>query len=77
MSNNAFDNIQDKELMKLFKISSFRKITMRAKQVIAELERRGYFYDAAFRDFLTCDQWNIRYPNKLKDCEDRSKWLKT
>lgn len=52
--------IRDVELVKLFAVTSTSTLTRRAKQVLAELQRRGYLYDLVRKDVVTCEQWNVR-----------------
>ena len=65
----------DRELMKLFALSSTKSITKRAAQVIAELEQRGYLFDPNRRDFVTCEQWNALYHDAPKDCDRHARRL--
>ena len=73
MANGNLAHIRDMELMKLFEISSSGGITKRAKQVRAELERRGYLFDENEQDFVTCAEWNQRHADMPMDCEKRAR----
>ena len=73
MANGNLAHIRDMELMKLFEISSSGGITKRAKQVRAELERRGYLFDEAEGDFVTCAQWNQRHADMPLDCNEQAR----
>jgi hypothetical protein len=75
MSDEAFSHIEDMELMKLFEMNSVRRINKRAKQVRAELARRGYLYDSNRRDFVTCEEWNTRYFHAPLNCDNQAKKL--
>ena len=64
----------DRELIKLFTITSDHGIPHRAKQARAELERRGYIFDPTHQDFVKCEDWNTRYPEAHRDCEKEARW---
>jgi len=51
----------DRELLKLFALIGEGRGDQRAKQVLAELQWRGYLYDLERKDIVTCEQWNVRY----------------
>ena len=67
MADENLARMADGQLMKLFSISSERSLTRRAKQVIAELEQRGYLFDREHKDFVTCEQWNARHSDMPMD----------
>ena len=75
MVDENLARIRDKELMKLFDLSSTPILTRRAKQVLAELERRGYLFDLERKDFVTCEQWNARHGDMPIDCEQQARRL--
>ena len=73
MVNGNLAQIGDRELLKLFIINSTPTVNRRAKQVFAELERRGYLFDTERNDFVTCEQWNKRYSRSMPiDCKERT-----
>ena len=76
MADHSLAHIRDTELMKLFQISSSGGMTKRAKQVLSELERRGYLFDANRHDFITCEQWNIRHSDARIDCAEHARNLR-
>ena len=73
MADETLAKIQDRELMKLFAISSSDGITKRAKQVRTELERRGYLFDDIHRVFVTCAEWNQRHADMPMDCNEQAR----
>ncbi len=73
MTDGNLAQIRDKELMKLYEISSVVGSTKRAQQVLTELERRGYLFDAKRRDFITCEQWNTRHSDAPIDCAEHAR----
>jgi hypothetical protein len=73
MGDENLAQIRDMELMKLYELSSSGGITKRAKQVLTELERRCYLFDAKRRDFITCEQWNIRHSDAPIDCAEHAR----
>ncbi|MEO8394564.1 MAG: hypothetical protein ABI700_16335 [Chloroflexota bacterium] len=76
MTDENLAQIRDKELMKLYEISSLGGITKRAKQVRTELERRGYLFDDIYREFITCEQWNTRHSDAPIDCAEHATKLR-
>jgi len=65
MVNGNLARIRDWERLKLFVINRMSTVTKRAKQVFAELERRGYLFDAERKDFVTCEPRNKRYSRSM------------
>ena len=70
MIDKNLTRLADRELLKLFSVTRTLSLSKRAKQVYAELERRGYIYDPERKDFVTCEQWNKRHIDALRDCEN-------
>jgi hypothetical protein len=76
MVDGNLAKIQDKELLKLFAITSTSTPTRRARQLLAELQRRGYLYDLERNDVVTCEQWNTRYRFTAPiDCAEHARRL--
>ncbi|MEO8393328.1 MAG: hypothetical protein ABI700_10080 [Chloroflexota bacterium] len=76
MTDENLAKMRDTELLKLFAITSTNTLTRRAKQIIAELERRGYLYDPERNDMVTCAEWNIRHRLTAPiDCEEQARRL--
>ena len=73
MSDENLSHIRDLELMKLFALSNAHGTGKREKQMIAELERRGYLFDVNRRDFITCEQWNRRHSDAPIDCAEHAR----
>ena len=72
MVDGNMAQIGDRELLKLFVINSTPTFTRRAKQVFAELERRGYLFDTERKEFVSCEEWNKRYIRSIAiDCEEQ------
>ena len=71
MVDKNLTRLADRELLKLFSVTRTLSLAKRAKEVVAELERRGYIYDEERGDFVTCAQWNTRHIDALRDCEHR------
>ena len=53
-------NLSDRQLISLFKVTATPILSARAKAILTELSKRGYFYDNK-GDFLTAEQWKQRY----------------
>jgi hypothetical protein len=71
MVDGNLSRIGDREVLKLFVINSTPTVTRRAKQVFAELERRGYPFDTERKDFVTCEQWKKRFSRSMPiDCKE-------
>ncbi len=73
MADNNLAQMGDRELLKLFSITSTAGVTRRVKQVEAELVRRGYSFDPHQRDMIPCEEWNKRYPDVRKDCAEEAR----
>ncbi len=67
MANNLA-KMDDMSLLKLFEVNGAQD-TARARQVRAELERRGYVYDPSKHTFVSCEQWNRWHPTDRRDCD--------
>lgn len=72
MADNNLAQMGDMELLKLFSING-QQATPRARQVRAELERRGYHYDPVQKSYVTCQKWNELFPNARKDCAEEAR----
>jgi hypothetical protein len=58
------------ELITLFPAMLGLDLSHRASRILDELEKRGYIFDLRYRDFIPCDEWNIRHGNYTPmDCE--------
>ena len=74
MATESLTRLADRELLKLFAVTSTLSFTKRAKQVFAELERRGYLFDTERKDFVTCEQRNQRYSRTMPvDCKEKER----
>ena len=74
MADANLAKMRDTELLKLFAITSTDTLTRRAKQIIAELQRRGYLYDLERNDMVTCAEWNTRYSRSAPiDCAEQAR----
>ena len=73
MASDNLAQLNDRQLMHLFEASFSGEMSKRLKQVRAELERRGYLFDEAERDFVTCAEWNQRHADMPMDCEKRAR----
>lgn len=68
MPANNLAKLDDMSLLKLYGVNGAQD-TARARQVRAELERRGYVYDASKHTWVSCEQWNRWHPSDLRDCK--------
>ena len=73
MANSNLAMMADRDLIRLFSHLGSPLDTRRGKEIIAELERRGFIYDPGLDDFLTCEQWNARYPNAKRNCDKQAR----
>jgi hypothetical protein len=73
MPTNNLAGMGDRELLKLFAVSGGDSGTRRAKQVRAELERRGYVYDAQSKMAVTCEEWNKWHNDQRRDCDEEAR----
>lgn len=49
------------ELMTLFSATPGLELSHRANAILDELEKRGYIFDLRYRDFVPCEEWNLRH----------------
>ena len=76
MPDDPLTVLSDIQLMNLFSASATLALSARAKQIIAQLEKRGYIFDPRRGDFITCEQWNQRHADYAPmDCYRQSKNL--
>lgn len=73
MASNNLAQLTDAQLLHLFEVSAKPVMSRRLKQVVAELERRGYIFDEKQQDFVTCAQWNQRHANMPIDCNEQAR----
>lgn len=72
MPRNNLAEMNDGMLLKLFEVNGDQN-TPRARQVRAELERRGYLYDPVRHTFVSCEQWNRWHPTDRRDCNEEAR----
>ncbi len=70
MAGKHLAEMDDGSLLRLFLIMGGDNGTRRAKQIRAELERRGYIYDEQRKVAVTCAEWNRHYPDDKLDCAE-------
>ncbi len=73
MASNNLAQLTDAQLIHLFEVSAQPLMSRRLKQVVAELERRGYIFDENERNFVTCAEWNQRHANTPLDCNEQAR----
>ena len=61
MSTDPLAQMSDIQLMNLFSANANASLSQRAKQIVAELEQRGFIYDLRRGDFIPCEEWNKRH----------------
>jgi hypothetical protein len=73
MAGNNLTQLTDTQLLHLFEMTAKPGMSRRLKQIISELESRGYIFDEAERDFVTCAEWNQRHTDKPLDCNEQAR----
>ena len=73
MASNNLAQLTDTQLLHLFEVSAQPLMSRRLKQIVAELERRGYIFDENERDFVTCAEWNQRHADMPLDCNEQAR----
>ena len=77
MADRNLAQLTTPQLTKLFETSGKPSLSERAKDMITELERRGFIYDLRRGDFVTCQEWNKRHGHYATiDCDKQARWLK-
>jgi hypothetical protein len=59
--SRAFAHLNDQQLQSLFRVTGRQMLSTRSKAIVTELLGRGYFLDTYYQDFVTYDQWTLRY----------------
>ena len=73
MADGNLAQMTDIQLMHLFEASFRGEMSRRLKQVVSELERRGYLFDEAEGDFVSCAEWNQRHADMPMDCNEQAR----
>ncbi len=73
MADSNLAQMNDQSLLKLFEVIGAVSTTRRARQVRAELERRGYLFDPLEGDYTICAEWNQRHPDAPKNCVEEAR----
>jgi len=73
MTSGNLAQLTDTQLLHLFEVSAKPIMSKRLKQVVAELERRGFIFDENERDFVTCAEWNQRHADMPIDCNEQAR----
>ena len=74
MADGNLAKLTDSQLTKLFSTADTLPLSERAKQVLAEMERRGFIYDLRGDDFITCKEWNTRHGHHAPmDCDKQAR----